>query len=231
LSSIGFDKIFAELRTIYDEKLETQVQIYEEEREADKKLVNARYLHISPDPATLQLENLDWCIAKLQELYSLHPKRLEALSPFIVDLISINPTSELGSSKWALIARTVHQISLINNMIEIDKESSLHENEEKDFLYQIDLPQLLYNIFESEADDVFPVKQELKETEIKIDELSKFAKVKESQIGELRAQIKKMEEEVSSSIKLVEELSKQTNDVQIKVNSMGGDSPAELLTK
>jgi vacuolar-type H+-ATPase subunit I/STV1 len=231
LSAIGFDKIFADLRKLDDEQLEGQIQTYDEENEGDKQLVNERYKHISPDPATLQLQNLEWSIAKLRELYQLYPERLEQLKPFVIDLISINPTSELGSSKWALISRSVHQISLINSLLDIGKDNALSENQEKGFLYQIDLPQLLYDIGESEADDIFPLKHELQEIEMKIQEFTKSAKVKEHQIEELRSKTKDREELLSETTKRSEALSKEVEELQGKVISLGGETPEEIQNK
>jgi hypothetical protein len=131
LADLKFNDALDALRKIDSEDLELQISVFDEEREHDEQLLKKRFAHVEG----VKLDDVNDVFSALQDIAK-QSNTVSYLRDVLVNLVALNPASEITPAQWILAAKTVRQISYQKKAGEVNFQAVIKQvaNETKDLL-------------------------------------------------------------------------------------------------
>lgn len=181
LSSCGFDDVLLELHKVEDSvELDTQVQVYEEEKNLDEEEQRQRFAHV-PEIKLEDTENVFTGLKTITKSHHVDDYFLEVLQTLLA--IRFDSSAERAHQQWALATKLLRFIG----GMKMRKDAASTDTEK--------LLSSLLKAVQGEASEHFEL-VELKEAQAKS---SRELATKNIEVQEKSDQIKKLEEELSTA--------------------------------
>lgn len=214
LEALGFaDEVLTRLRKISIDDapaLDQQIEVFDEEREADEKEANNRFKHLDLTLDSIELDNLDWLFTKTKELAKVG-KLTPYLRSLLRDLVAIDPNGQDAETRWALLTKLVHQVVFISTWIG-DEDSLPKDREGREYLYKLNLRQVLDSVKENEVNELLPLRRQLDEKNEENEQLQKTLKTLEIEKSEMSDA--KVQERLSIAADQIAQLRKELSTTE-----------------
>ena len=208
LSAVGFDDVLIELHKVEDSvELDTQVQVYEEEKNLDEEEQRHRFAHV-PDIKLEDTENVFTGLKTITKSHHVDDYFLEVLQTLLA--IRFDSSAERAHQQWALATKLLRFIGGMKMR--------------KDASADVVLSSLLKAV-QGEASEHFEL-VELKEAQAKS---SRELATKAIEVQEKSDQIKKLEEELNAASARASAAAAELEDAKKAGPASAGVAPAAAV--